>query len=223
LRCPRTHSGRRPGRQDGRCAPSAFHGRPRTGALADVFRLEVTAEPGVHPGVAARRSARLPGMDKGRPDGTGDRRHALPATAIPGRPPGFQDHRDIRGRRHARRVSGQLPAARRPPGRLSPNVIDTPTRRCQVCADRPEALSPSSLPITGGVQLYRQSSFSVNGLSVHRTGWSWRLGAAAGPLRQDVAVASGDPGCLLAGGSTSGMHGVRGPGRGRLMHGDSTR
>jgi hypothetical protein len=40
------------------------HGR---GALAGVFRLEVTAEPGVHPGAAARRSARLPGMDKGRP------------------------------------------------------------------------------------------------------------------------------------------------------------
>ena len=30
-RCPRTYSGRRPCRQDGRCAPSAFHGRPRTG------------------------------------------------------------------------------------------------------------------------------------------------------------------------------------------------
>ena len=33
-----------------------------------------------------------------------------PRRAIPGRPPGLQDHLDIRGRRHARRVSGQLPA-----------------------------------------------------------------------------------------------------------------
>ena len=34
-------SGRRSGRQDGRCAPSAFHGRPRTGRAGRVFRLDV--------------------------------------------------------------------------------------------------------------------------------------------------------------------------------------
>jgi hypothetical protein len=33
LRCPRTYSRRRPGRQRGRVTPSAFHGRPRTGAV----------------------------------------------------------------------------------------------------------------------------------------------------------------------------------------------
>src|SRR5690242_3509946 len=34
LRCPRTHSGRRPCCADGRCAPSVFRGRPRTGSAS---------------------------------------------------------------------------------------------------------------------------------------------------------------------------------------------
>ena len=105
------------------------------GALAGAFQREVTAEPGVHPG-CGRPAVRAPSRDGQGAAQTGPVTGDMPCPrrAIPGRPPGFQDHRDIRGRRHARRVSGQLPAARRPPGRLSPNVTDTPTRRCQVRA-----------------------------------------------------------------------------------------
>src|SRR4029077_4464510 len=46
LRCPRTYSGRSPRRQDGRCAPSGFHGRPRMGRAGGVFRLEVNGGAG---------------------------------------------------------------------------------------------------------------------------------------------------------------------------------
>ena len=38
-RCPRTYSGRRPGRLHGRCTPSAFHGRPRTAPAKGALSL----------------------------------------------------------------------------------------------------------------------------------------------------------------------------------------
>ena len=79
-------------------------------------------------------------LDKGQPDGTGDRRQALPATGHPGPTPGSQDHGDIRGHRRARRVSEPLTAARRPPVQLSPKVIDTPG---------PALPSPRGSPNTG--------------------------------------------------------------------------
>jgi hypothetical protein len=41
------------------------------------------------------------------------------------------------------------------------------------------------------------------------TGWSWRLGVAAGRRRPDAAVASGGPGFLSAGGSAPGVDDVR--------------
>ena len=46
LRCPRTYSGWRPCHQDGRCAPSAFHGRPRTGPRGAHPGFVCSAEPG---------------------------------------------------------------------------------------------------------------------------------------------------------------------------------
>ena len=49
------------------------------------------------------------------------------------------------------------------------------------------------------------------------TGWSWRLGVAAGRLRPYAAVASGGPGCLPWGDSAPGMDEVRaGPAAGPL-------
>lgn len=41
------------------------------------------------------------------------------------------------------------------------------------------------------------------------TGWSWRLGVAAGRLRPYAAVAGGGPGCLPGGDGAPGMDGVR--------------
>jgi hypothetical protein len=61
-RCPRTHSGRRPGRQDGRCAPSAVS---RT--ATDMVRggahsgFACSAEPGVRLGTRVPRLAGVPG------------------------------------------------------------------------------------------------------------------------------------------------------------------
>ena len=55
LRCPRTYSGRRPGRQDGRCAPSAVLRTATDGPCWRAFPgLTCAAEPGVHPRVPAR-------------------------------------------------------------------------------------------------------------------------------------------------------------------------
>ena len=69
LRCPRTHSGRRPCRQDGRCTPSAFHGRPRTGRAGGVFPgLTRGAESGVHPCVPAGALGGFPGRGAGKAD-----------------------------------------------------------------------------------------------------------------------------------------------------------
>ena len=102
-----------------------FHGRPRTGRAGGVFRHEVNGGAG-RASPCGRPAARAPSPDKGAA-GTGPVTggRPFPRRAIPGRPPGSQDHGDIRGHRRARRVSERLTAARRPLGRLSPNVIDT--------------------------------------------------------------------------------------------------
>ena len=56
LRCPRTYSGRRPGRQDSRCAPSAFPRTATDGPRRRAFPgLMCTAEPGVYPLCPAAR------------------------------------------------------------------------------------------------------------------------------------------------------------------------
>jgi hypothetical protein len=93
LRCPRTHSGRRPGPADGRCAPSAFHGRPRTGCAAGRFPgLTRAAEWGVHPCVrlAARwfpRDGRgRAGALMGQGGGSGERDDGRAGGAGAGRP-----------------------------------------------------------------------------------------------------------------------------------------
>ena len=111
------------------------HGRA---ALTACFRLDPGRRAERASRVAARRPARLPGT---RAAGTGPVTggRPFPRRAIPGRPPGSQDQGDIRGHRRARRVSERLTVAERPPGRLSPNVIDTtgpalPSPRCRLRA-----------------------------------------------------------------------------------------
>jgi len=58
----------------------------------------------------------------------------FPRRAIPGRPPGSQDHGDIGGHRRARRVGERLTAAKRPPGLHNTEVFDTaiPTAACDL-------------------------------------------------------------------------------------------
>jgi hypothetical protein len=109
LRGPRTHSGRASVLQGrsvctvttvgvhscgGRCAPSAFHGRPRTAALAAFLGGGERRSRACIP--AGRPAVREPSRGKGGPDGAGDRRQALPATGSPGSAAGSQDHGDIR-------------------------------------------------------------------------------------------------------------------------------
>jgi hypothetical protein len=101
-----------------------FHGGPRTGRAGGVFRHEVNGGAG-RASPCGRPAARAPSRDNGSRDGTGDRRQALPATGCPGPAAGLSGSRRYPGHRRAGRVSERLTAAKRPPGQLSPNVIDT--------------------------------------------------------------------------------------------------
>jgi hypothetical protein len=67
-RCARTYSGRRPGRADGRRAPSAFHGRPRTCPVGAVSSgMTRTGRACVSRARAARVMCRAGGAGAGGP------------------------------------------------------------------------------------------------------------------------------------------------------------
>ena len=67
-RCPRTHSGRRPGHQDGRCAPSAF---PRTATDGPRWRRVSRLDARRRVGRASLCVRRRPGWFPGTRGGTG--------------------------------------------------------------------------------------------------------------------------------------------------------
>ena len=78
LRCPRTYSGRRPGRQDGRCAPSAF---PRTATDGPRWRRVSRLDARRRVGRASLCARRRPGWFPGTRGGTG-KANALMTKAV---------------------------------------------------------------------------------------------------------------------------------------------
>jgi len=166
LRCPRTYSGRSPRRQDGRCAPSGFHGRPRMGRAGGVFRLEVNGGAGrafpVRP-PAVRAVTR----DAGRQTGRGP-----PARSKSG---GWPARAPVRG---CRRLAGaravrQLAVAQRPghcrgrPRFRSSREAGAPGPGSPTAADLVLQLSPADRDAGGG------RAPSGGGLAAQ---WGWRAG-----------------------------------------------